>query len=101
MFSGLLLSILLMKLCILEGELFLILLSISKLFVQDLILLISLFWNSWKVTGVFFFQKPSGSDLKSGRPDEVLSPAPERKVNLLFFCSIFFNSVKSCFNVQI
>jgi len=52
------------------------------LFSQDFILAFFEDLNSEKYTGLFFFQNPSLSPLKSGNPDAVLMPAPDKNVIL-------------------
>ena len=50
--------------------------------------------KSLKCTGELLFQKPFSSLLKSGRPAEVLKPAPERNVISSFSSRICFKALK-------
>lgn len=59
---------------------------IARLFCHDFKRADSDWINSLKWTGLFFFQNPLSSVLKSGKPDAVLKPAPDKIViiELLF-----------------
>lgn len=53
---------------------------IARLFCQDFMRADFDWTNSLKWTGLFFIQNPWSSVLKSGKPDAVLKPAPDKIV---------------------